>query len=365
MLILSHKYQVFSAVEFCSNYIIHNSRTCDNACTFLDIALLYDIPTLRDAACQTIDDNAWRAIASDQFLDVSLPCLTYILKGDTLNTNEKFIFEKAMEWSKAECQRKGIVEPDGKTLRNTLGDAFYYLRVPFFNINEFVSCITRKGYYTFDEYEQIVTAISGIKGKQTLHFEKPRITLMNRVGFGEAAGKKKQKQINGPVLRCRFEIKPIQPFLLNGFSLSPIKLQEKNDPSFVSFSNDFQKHLNCNVTIPSLEYSKSFPIRSGQINFDPPIEVTKQLTITATINVLWSSDVGIFEPFYRCSYFYADIIEYDDDLRCGYFSVRFLRGAGFIDRFFTKRFSYREPVPQLIKDDSHISSLRSTRTTYH
>lgn len=163
-------YQVPTAADFSSENIILE-LSADNACRFLDLALLYDVTKLRDHACDIIDKNAREALESEDFLEISQGCLMYILKGDTFYAEETFIFQRAMEWGKAECHRKGNENPDDHTIRTTLGEAFYYLRVPTLALDALVECTRTNDYFSFNEYKDIVAAISGadISVKSNLH----------------------------------------------------------------------------------------------------------------------------------------------------------------------------------------------------
>ena len=130
----------------------------ENSCGLLDRALLYDNQYLISHVSDFIDKNAENILMTDGYLQMSLRCLTYILKGDTFHANEAEIFNKTIEWAKRRCG-----STDGRELRKTLGDAFYFLRTPNMTISEFSACTKRKGFYSIEEHEDLMDIVDRLE----------------------------------------------------------------------------------------------------------------------------------------------------------------------------------------------------------
>ena len=181
---IAHKYQVTYIVDRCCKELAELLDE-ENACSILERALLFDNKYLIELTSDFIDENADGVLYSDGFLDTSVACLTYILKGDTFYADESEIFERAIEWAEQECK-----SVDGQDLRKTLGEAFFYLRTPVMSLNDFVECTHRKGYYTAEEYEDIM-AVMGMSEKTKpkcnstqkrfpLRIELSRLSILNK-----------------------------------------------------------------------------------------------------------------------------------------------------------------------------------------
>ena len=127
----------------------------ENACSLLDLALFYGNEELTTSASRYIDANSGDILETEGFLEISLQCLTFILKGDTFFTNETQIFERSMQWAEKKCN-----STEGAILRSTLAEAFFYLRTPAMTLKEFIGCTKRRGYYTMQETEDLMEAIA-------------------------------------------------------------------------------------------------------------------------------------------------------------------------------------------------------------
>lgn len=156
---IAHEYQVTGLVTVCSDFLKTVLNT-NNACMLLDLGLLYDIDTLRDAACSFIDDNVNDIMETEEFLQISEKAIYYILRGDTLFCNETAILKGTENWAKRRCIEKGL-PPSGKNIRHILGTTFYFLRFPIMSINTFLECTRRKGYFTLEEHEDMLEHITG------------------------------------------------------------------------------------------------------------------------------------------------------------------------------------------------------------
>ena len=60
------------------------------------------------------------ALSSEGFMDIDHATFKSILSRETLNCKEILVFNAAMAWANAECERKEI-EPTSENLRAALG----------------------------------------------------------------------------------------------------------------------------------------------------------------------------------------------------------------------------------------------------
>lgn len=155
---MAHYYQVSSLVQFCADYLA-TILTTENACEILKLATLYQVNILRDACCSFIDKNANEILNSKGFLELPEECLRYILKGDTFYAKETEIFSKVEEWSAIKLKQDNL-DNTGRNIKQALGESFYYLRLPTMAFDNFLKCTRRKGYFTVDEYEDLVDFIN-------------------------------------------------------------------------------------------------------------------------------------------------------------------------------------------------------------
>lgn len=345
LLKLAHTYQVPSAVKFCSEYII-KGLSGDNACRFLDLALFYEIPELRDAACRVIDEHAEHALNSDSFLQVSDECLTYILKGDTLNTDETRILERAILWSKTKCQKLGIENADDQTLRKTLGEAFYYLRVPSLDFKSFAECTRQLNFYTITEYKELVGQIAGLEVlDENINLKRSRLPLFETAVFDSDLFQ--EKQVQSSIVQCSFLISPKRAFYLVGFVVEHCTIRQ----SYFSydFIPDLQKQIVCTATIDNPNYKQIFKSVLKPVFFRSPVKITKIANLSIKIDFSWLFAYGSSVSTYTKGSgsdrhgIRISTLTSDKELSSPSFGTIKLRtGDCFIKAFYVKNFPRRE-----------------------
>lgn len=235
---LAHLYQIPALLKFCAEYM-EGKFTDENACIFLDLALFYDIVKLRDDVCRYIDTHAEGVLKSEQFPKVSKACLTYILKGDTLLANEAFIFERTMTWAKEECRQEGIENPDGPKLRETLGEAFYQVRVPTMDVQTFLRSTVRKGLYSVSELERILEFIVNKEADPgEIHYCAKRISVCENIAF---TGHRSSLEIGNEVVTCSSILTVRRPCKFRGFQLTPLTIQSLHEEE-IELSEHILRH---------------------------------------------------------------------------------------------------------------------------
>lgn len=155
---IAHFYQVMSLVQLCSAFMT-SILTSDNACEVLTLAMFYNLHSLRDACCSFIDNHTTEVIQTEAFMNISADCLLYILKGDTLYGREEDILEAVEKWARHKLEGKEM-NVNGKEVRKYLGESFYFLRLPTMSSQVLRESVSRKGYYSIEEYSDIAAFVS-------------------------------------------------------------------------------------------------------------------------------------------------------------------------------------------------------------
>ncbi|XP_045194654.2 BTB/POZ domain-containing protein 1-like [Mercenaria mercenaria] len=159
---MAHYYKVSSLVLYCADYLT-TIITPSNACEILSTAMLYELTGLKNVCCSFIDSHAQQVLKSNGFLNLSENCLLYLLKGDTFFAKEEEILEAADKWSRKRVLERGL-EENGTNIRQCLGQIFYHLRLPTMTHKSLIDNISRKGYFSVEEYSDIAGYINNIPG---------------------------------------------------------------------------------------------------------------------------------------------------------------------------------------------------------
>nr|XP_039249547.1 BTB/POZ domain-containing protein 9-like [Styela clava] len=121
VLALSNKYG-FSALEKSISNFLLKTISIGNACEIYEVATLYSLDDLKEAAAEFIDRNAVDILNNDAFLTLSLEAVTSIIKRDSFCASERAIF-KAVEawWEQNDLPSETEIEKTKKeTLRKEL-----------------------------------------------------------------------------------------------------------------------------------------------------------------------------------------------------------------------------------------------------
>ncbi|XP_054879015.1 LOW QUALITY PROTEIN: BTB/POZ domain-containing protein 6-B-like [Poeciliopsis prolifica] len=129
------KYIVPAVAKACVGFL-ETSLEAKNACVLLSQSRLFEEAELTERCWEVIDAQAELALRSEGFCEIDRPTLEIVLQRETLNIREAAVFQAALSWAAAECQRQGLaVTP--RNQRTALGKALYLLRVPSMSLQEF------------------------------------------------------------------------------------------------------------------------------------------------------------------------------------------------------------------------------------
>ncbi|BES99231.1 unnamed protein product [Nesidiocoris tenuis] len=173
------KYIVPHLARACVLYL-ETSLTAKNACLLLSQSRLFEEPDLMARCWEVIDAQAEMALKSEGFSDIDQHTLASVLSRETLNCKETHLFEAALAWASAECQRRDLVStPTNQRL--VLGQSLNLVRIPTMSLDEFANGPAQAGILTREETIDIFLHFTA-QHKPSLEFPiKPRIGLKTQV----------------------------------------------------------------------------------------------------------------------------------------------------------------------------------------
>jgi len=167
VLYAAKKYIVPHLARSCVRFL-ETSLSAKNACVLLSQSRLFEEPELMQRCWEVIDAQAEEALTSDGFADIDFDTLKTVLSRETLNAQEKVIFESACRWAEAECGREEM-EATPENQRKILGEALLLLRIPAMSLEEFANGAAQSGILTLEETNEIFLYYTAQK-KPSLNF---------------------------------------------------------------------------------------------------------------------------------------------------------------------------------------------------
>lgn len=151
---VAKKYIIPHLAKACVQFM-EASLTARNACVLLCQSSIFDEPELNQRCWEVIDAQAELALGSEGFIDIDGSTLTSILGRETLNCRELIVFEAAMGWAAAECERQDKNPGDPAHLRDVLGPALNSIRFPSMELGEFADGPAQVGIFSLEECHQL------------------------------------------------------------------------------------------------------------------------------------------------------------------------------------------------------------------
>uniref|UniRef100_A0A3Q3IXU0 BTB domain-containing protein n=1 Tax=Monopterus albus TaxID=43700 RepID=A0A3Q3IXU0_MONAL len=166
------KYIVPHLARACVNFL-ETSLSAKNACVLLSQSCLFEEPELTQRCWEVIDAQAELALRSEGFCDIDAQTLESILQRETLNAKEIVVFEAALSWAEAECQRQELTSStDNK--RKVLGKAMYLIRIPTMALDDFANGAAQSGVLTLNETNDIFLWYTAAKKPELQFVSQPR-----------------------------------------------------------------------------------------------------------------------------------------------------------------------------------------------
>lgn len=125
-------------IESCCNFIKHSIKPNQLIAAY-QLAILYDLDSVRVDCEPTIIATTNAIFASDDFRQCDRNVLLSILKLDTFICTEIDVFNACLEWARTYCKENDLDEKNPKHLRTALGNAIYQIRFSSISANEFAA----------------------------------------------------------------------------------------------------------------------------------------------------------------------------------------------------------------------------------
>ncbi|KAL8575271.1 hypothetical protein ACOMHN_001816 [Nucella lapillus] len=149
LLYLAKKYNVETLVKRCVSFLEDNLCS-DTACFLVEQGHIFNEEGLKHKALIYIHEHARSVLNGPHVHDLCKECLVAVLRSDHLKAPEKEIYESALRWASAECQRRGRGE-SGWDRRVLLGSAFCHIRFPLLPARYFLDNVMRYDILTLRE----------------------------------------------------------------------------------------------------------------------------------------------------------------------------------------------------------------------
>ncbi|XP_064603098.1 BTB/POZ domain-containing protein 1-like [Liolophura sinensis] len=141
LLRISHEYGAPQLTTECVRYLSAH-LTADNV---LDVLHTADLLGLRELELQSllyVDKEATNVLRTADFPDLPSDVVSRILRRDTLNTTEIWVYLAAVEWAKAECFRNNL-EQSGPNKREALKAFFSHIRLTNLTTTEVADVVAK------------------------------------------------------------------------------------------------------------------------------------------------------------------------------------------------------------------------------
>lgn len=170
VLTMADKYDVAGLLNLCGIYLECNLNN-ETVCWIYELALLFDLPHLRQLCCDRICQESGAVLATKSFRQVSVLVLTRILEQDALSCDEYRLYREVMAWAAASCQRN-FLPATMENMKSELGACFELIRFPTMTTEEFTQCIADDGLFEASEYLAILTYLTLHRELKPLRFKK-------------------------------------------------------------------------------------------------------------------------------------------------------------------------------------------------
>ncbi|XP_025098175.1 BTB/POZ domain-containing protein 6-B-like isoform X2 [Pomacea canaliculata] len=149
LLYLAKKYNVDTLVRRCVAFL-GDSLCAETACFLMEQGHIFSEEGLRLKALNYICEHARVVLNGPHVHDICNRCLASVFRSDLLRAPEVEVYECALRWAAAECERRGRAD-SGWDRRTVLGASFSYIRFPLLPARYFLDHVMRYDILTLRE----------------------------------------------------------------------------------------------------------------------------------------------------------------------------------------------------------------------
>ncbi|XDV15649.1 hypothetical protein PO909_015686 [Leuciscus waleckii] len=269
------KYIVPHLARACVNFL-ETSLSARNACVLLSQSCLFEEPDLTQRCWEVIDAQAELALRSEGFCDIDTQTLESILRRETLNAKEMVVFDAALSWAEAECQRQEL-QPTIENKRLVLGKSIYLIRIPAMALDDFANGVAQSGVLTLNETNDIFLWYTAAKKPELKFVCKPRkgLTPQKCHRFQSCAYRSNQWRYRGRVF--------IAGFGLYGSSCGSAEYQAKIE----------LKRQGVTLGVAIIKYFSDGSSNTFPVFFEYPVQIEPDTFYTASV-VLDGNELSYF-----------------------------------------------------------------------
>ncbi|ODM90216.1 BTB/POZ domain-containing protein 3 [Orchesella cincta] len=273
---VAKKYMIPHLARACVQFM-EASLTARNACVLLCQSRIFDEPELMQRCWEVIDAQAEMALNAEGFRDIDYSTMESILSRETLNCKEIHVFNAAMTWSNAECERREI-NVTAENLRAALGSALSLIRVPTMELKEFADGPAQTGLYSLQEAHDIFLHFTATNKPHVAFSTIPRKGLKPLVchRFNSTAYRSNQWRYRGRCDSIQFSVD--RRIFVIGFGLygssSELKKQGRilaeNDTEFFSDGSSRTFHVSFRQPVqidPDVYYTASVILDGIELSY--------------------------------------------------------------------------------------------------
>ncbi|XP_071125123.1 BTB/POZ domain-containing protein 2-like [Mytilus edulis] len=166
------KFKIYKLIDECFS-LLQGYINDDSVCALLEQAVRFQNERLMGKCLRYIDKETASVIKTKSFKQVSLENILKIVSRDSLIIREDDLFDGLLEWAYAKCQT--LSQPKTpQNARKMLGEAFYYIRFPMMNPQNFTNKIANISMLTDSEKIDLFRYFYGSEKPNLPFLDRPR-----------------------------------------------------------------------------------------------------------------------------------------------------------------------------------------------
>ena len=140
LLYASKKYAIQQLVDKCLA-LLTDGQSIENVCSILEQSHFYNEEDYRARSLVFICQHASNVLQTTGFLELCRDCITKIVASDTLQCDERVVFEAVTKWAEHQCDKSGL-DNIPEVLRTQLGGVLYLVRFPTMDSEYFTDVVS-------------------------------------------------------------------------------------------------------------------------------------------------------------------------------------------------------------------------------
>lgn len=166
------KLNIHGLVSVCLTFL-QGYITEETVCAVLEQAIQFRHQELIDRCLRYVDKNTPSVLRTKTFQQTSLDCILKIVPRDSLIVREDELFDGLMVWAFTKCEKLKLPKTS-ENARKMLGEAFYHIRFPMMNPQNFTNKVANISILTDLEKVHLFRYFYGSEKPNMRFSDKPR-----------------------------------------------------------------------------------------------------------------------------------------------------------------------------------------------